>query len=294
MPAQHDHCSSLHSFTGVLPKLLHQAWHAPKAEPTTAKEHAVPRQLAPLVSQWGANLKPFQWTLHMWNSADARELWRSRMPRLLGLFDQYQLAVQRADASRLLLMHIFGGIYADLDVAPCIEFTRSLEALNRSTSGTTLKLLLVREPRFGVSNFFVGSAPGHPFWRYAMRRLRASSKESDPVHSTGPQFFHAAWSRYDAEVTAEGCADVLHNATAIISLDAFQTSFAAHHWSGTWHDPTNAVAQHDPSLLLWLGVNHSETCPEARFGDVIATRWRCLNKGSACPKATCKCGARSS
>ena len=35
------------------------------------------------------------------------------------MYDGYPNPIQRADASRLVYMYLFGGVYADLDVAPC-------------------------------------------------------------------------------------------------------------------------------------------------------------------------------
>lgn len=291
---RHSHCTDLLRFSGgALPRLLHQAWHPPKAQRSTGSNHAAPRQLSAFIARWEAALPRSSGWRRVFHTANAsRRLWMTHAPSLLALYDSYPLSVHRADASRLLYMHVFGGVYADLDTAPCDNVTSALDALANASAGHRAghappnELLLVLEPRFGVTNFFMGSAPKHPFWRFALSQLRASARQADPVHATGPRFLDQAWRRYVREVTACGCVHRLLNRTAILPLEELQASVAAHHWAGTWHDPLRSMSHHDPSLLKWLGVNHSRTCPEARLGDVIATQWACRNKGSACPRPT--------
>ena len=282
-------CTGLQRFRNRLgfqqiPQILHQNWLSPKGA-SSPSHVSVPAEFAPLVQQWARVLPG--WSRQLWHSADTRSLWVAHAPELLDVYDAYNFTVQRADASRLLYMHLFGGLYADLDVAPCNALQSSLTTLNfsRAAAGASLQLLLVREPKFGVTNFFLASAPGHPFWRWALSKLRSAARRFNPVVSTGPQWFNSQWNAYKSEAKQARCLDTLEQSSQTLTLDQFQNSFAAHHWSGTWHD-AEAKARHDPSLFLWLGVNHSRTCPEARFGATIATSWGCRNKGSACPKRT--------
>ena len=112
---------------------------------------------------------------HMWNDADTRVLWKQHMPHLLSMYDALTEPVMRADASRLLYMHVHGGIWADLDTAPCNSSSLwdTIEQQNRT-------LVLIRDPALGnkgdeqpPSTFFYASAPGHPFWGHALRTLAA-------------------------------------------------------------------------------------------------------------------------
>ena len=136
-------CSELRGFarkssSASIPRLLHQAWHPPKAGASSAP----PRQLAALIARWQASL-PHDWRRQFHTAEDARALWSDHAHHLLGLYDAYNLSVHRADASRLLLMHAHGGIYADLDTAPCHNFSLALDALaNRSVAPLAPRLLL--------------------------------------------------------------------------------------------------------------------------------------------------------
>lgn len=84
-----------------------------------------------------------------------------------------------------------GGVYADLDAVPCTR--AALESVLRGT-----RLQLVRDPWRGsaarknihhVSNFFIASVRGHPFWRFALAGLAAhQGSRGGVMHSTGPYF----------------------------------------------------------------------------------------------------------
>ena len=149
----------------TIPPILHQSWHS----------SSLPRPHHCLVARWREALPP-RWQHRMWNASDNRQLWTEHFPQMLPVYDAYVHLVQKADATRLLYMHVHGGVYADLDSAPCDTVTATLSA-------RPLQLLLVRDPRRGgreevaqsiVSNFFFASIPGHQFWMYAIRRLEAA------------------------------------------------------------------------------------------------------------------------
>lgn len=142
-----DPCSPLPH--GGFPPLLHQAWISPTAhqrqeargatsapaaselgsEPTVHEED-VPSQLLPMVVRWRTVLPG--WSRKLWTIASSRQLWLDHRPDLIDVYDRYSNAVQRADASRYLYMLKYGGIYADLDVAPCNTIFSALATLNRT------------------------------------------------------------------------------------------------------------------------------------------------------------------
>ena len=87
--------------------VLHQMWLPPHND---ARE--VPAELKPLGERWSTVLTD-RWTRRVWTShAAIRQLWVEHFPNLLDVFDGYPNVVQQADASRLVLMSIFGGVCA--------------------------------------------------------------------------------------------------------------------------------------------------------------------------------------
>ena len=116
--------------------------------------------------------------------------------------------------------------------------------------------------------------------------LRSLAEHSpDPIPSMR-QALASSTSRGLATLTRRGraAARMSCSTAPAYSLDDFHRSLLPT-IGLAWHDSRHATPHHDPSLLLWLGVNHSGMCPE-RFGDVLATQWACQSKGRPCPKAT--------
>lgn len=162
----------------VIPPLLHQTWTSQKP---------LPGILRSLSSQWDAELPTFQHIL--WDQNANEKLWRQHAPELFAVYQRYDTDIERADASRLLYLAVHGGVYADLDAVPC---TRS--ALQNALRNSLL--FLVRDPWRGtaerkriqhVSNFFMASVRGHPFWRFALQGLASHQGHRGGImHSTGP------------------------------------------------------------------------------------------------------------
>ena len=254
------------------------------------------------------------WDYILWDDAANRKLWVEHFPLLLDVYDGYQSSIQRADATRLLYMHVYGGIYADLDVAPC----DNLEGLLNSMDAP--RLVLVREPGRGhngthaslyVSNFFMASSAGHPFWRHAIGMLRPRAKIQNPMSSSGPYMLNAAWQSYVKALRTGQlrCAgQILHSAKAY-SFPDWQASVAVHHWASLWHPPKNVgwenpedpyghkgrrlprrnitksvLPRFDPDFQKWRGIDRSHNCPEAAFEDHINASWGCYRGGWPCPR----------
>jgi len=285
----------------TLPKVLHQAWLAPTG---------VPRQPAGVLRvqahRWPHSLRHWQWAL--WTSEASRELWSTHAPELLDVYLSYNKSVERADATRLLIMSVYGGVYADLDVVPCDDFERSLsDAMGGAGRCSTneqcsVPLLLVRDPWRGkparqavqhVSNFFFASVPDHPFWGFALRLL--AERRSHPwgtMYKTGPYFVDHAWKSFRR--LNGGCpAQLLEKSAAVLTHNDWQEQcFGVHHWTSTWHlsaeilpafsqtprarsRAQEALAQArgvvvDEGLLDWLGVDRAKDCAEGSLQAVFA------------------------
>ena len=101
---------------GGIAHVVHQSW-------MTAQ---LPGELEPLSARW-RRAGPSGWDHRLWTDDANRALWAAHFPELLPVYDGYPTAVQRADVTRLLYMHVHGGVYADLDVAPCDSAWAALE-----------------------------------------------------------------------------------------------------------------------------------------------------------------------
>ena len=242
----------------TIPRVLHQSW---------ANESTVPSVLAGQAASWRTVLPT--WEYHLWTDDANRRLWQEEFPELLAVYDNYSHPVMRADASRLLYMHLYGGVYADLDVAPCTSIEAALQKP---------QLLLVRDPWRGtlrrkqqqhISNFFFASVKGHPFWEYAIRGLANRQHHVRGImFRTGPYFLDAMFRRFARENRL--CPPWSALDANVLTYDEWQTtSFGAHHWSSTWH--YNTVIE-DEGLLAWLGVDSSKNCKASEPHEIFKAR----------------------
>ena len=134
----------------------------------------------------------------------------------------------------MLYLYALGGLYVDADVSAC-----SVDGLRLNRTLAPYALVLVRSPKGWLSNFFMASVRGHPFWEFALRRLPTASRRRDGtsmgsyvLRSTGPLFlnatlhaFHAQRPGLEAEI----------GPTKVFSAAQWQRATgASHHWASTW------------------------------------------------------------
>ena len=227
----------------MIPKILHQTWKTP----------TLPPEWVPFAESW----KSFHpgWEYRFWTDDDNRALVASEYPDLLGAYDSYPYAIQRADLARYCMLHRFGGIYADMD----IECLQPLDTLIAGQS-----CFLVREPdsqaaalgeALVVSNAFLAAEPGHPFLTAILDALRSERRRAvthrDVLELTGPLLVTRVFDAHsylnlsllDAKVafsltSKESAFEALrtrqpgHEALRARLVEA--GAYAVHYWANTW------------------------------------------------------------
>jgi hypothetical protein len=145
-----------------------------------------------------------------------------------------------------MLLHHFGGIYADIDT----ECLSSLEPLVSED-----RIVLCDEPPrhwpahapmrgmpLMIFNGVMASPAGHPFWRYLIDRLSVVAGARDVLDSTGPLLMTALAREYRDQAGL-----VIHSCHLFSPVDAYgneapdyrgskPASLAKHHWAGTWFE----------------------------------------------------------
>ena len=86
-----------------------------------------------------------------------------------------------------------------------------------------------------LTNFWMASAPGHPFWRHAIALLRGRAKHADVMSATRPYFLNAAWMQHQKALRAApaGCAARAAARARILTFREWQRGVGAHHWAST-------------------------------------------------------------
>jgi hypothetical protein len=90
-------------YVGKLPKIIHQTW----------KDGMLPSRWCKYFDNWHENHPDF---LHvLWTDNDNDNLVEQYYPEFLMYYQWLPLMIQKTDLVRLMYLHRFGGIYADLD-----------------------------------------------------------------------------------------------------------------------------------------------------------------------------------
>ncbi|WP_421855927.1 glycosyltransferase [Oricola sp.] len=168
----------------MIPRIIHQTWHSP----VYTGGHGSPES-------W-REMNP-GWEYRLWTDDDLDAFVADAFPNYLDLFRSYPNVVQRTDMARYMLLHRFGGVYADIDT-DCLA---SLDVLSKES-----RVVFCEEPRahwnhariVGLDSLFfngtLASPAGHPFWLYLLqmvRRCRHAAKK-DVLASTGPLVLSAS------------------------------------------------------------------------------------------------------
>lgn len=191
------------------------------------------------------------WEYRFWTDDLLLDFVTEHYAQFLPVFISYQRPVMRADAARYLLLHHYGGVYADIDVE-CVQnhdrflennkLMLPLEPLTHLTVGAVAKAGLKRL----VGNAWMASEPGNPFWHLVIQELFLRQSEDDPLIATGPIMLTQLINR------SEGQLDIsLISRSVVYPASKFdrgwlafrkigsphwfsEDTLAIHYWDGTW------------------------------------------------------------
>ncbi|KAL9105086.1 MAG: hypothetical protein Q9163_000004 [Psora crenata] len=187
------------------PKLLHQSW---TNDQLPAKFH-----------RWSSTCRKVHpdWEYVLWTDTDNYDLVIRYAPWFLKTYEGLESEIYRADAIRNIYMHVFGGVYADLDTE-CIKPYDSLfakynistapyhdlniplpyllrqnnSAMLASQPTSTRKAFLGRmgtntDSEHSIPNAWMASTPGHPFWLLPLEKIKDHIYDGGtPEGLTGP------------------------------------------------------------------------------------------------------------
>ncbi|MGH1329343.1 MAG: glycosyltransferase [Paracoccaceae bacterium] len=219
----------------MIPKISHQTWHSP----SYTRNDGTP-------ASWKA-LNP-GWEYRLWLDDALEAFVAQSYPEFIALYRGYPLAVQRADLGRYLLLHHFGGFYADMDT-DCLA---PLDPIAQEA-----RIVLCDEPRaqwgpardFGLDrllfNGTMASPAGHPFWLHLARLAERckSAAAKNVLISTGPVLLTAAVQSWPqkGDFSLNSChLFAPQESGGAPAADPVEGDYAAlrlsrHNWSGSWY-----------------------------------------------------------
>ena len=146
----------------AIPRTLHQSWST----------RDLPFKLRPFVKKW-KELQP-EWGYQLHTDMDNAQL---VLKEYNWFYTTYMRLthIQQADVARLLYMHAYGGVYADLDVELLRPIEPFLELLVARTGARAIlgqepasHALLLENTARQTCNALLASEPGHPFWLWLL------------------------------------------------------------------------------------------------------------------------------
>lgn len=136
----------------MIPPIVHQIWGL-------AGDQEMPARFRESTVSWRQNHPG--WTYILWEPEAIDQLIREHYPAIWDLYRRYPEWIQRADASRYLILHRYGGIYSDLDIL-----------CRRSWADLLCHDMIVpRTAPVGFSNDLMAAEKGNAFVAHLVDRL---------------------------------------------------------------------------------------------------------------------------
>lgn len=214
----------------MIPRIIHQTW----------KTDRVPESFRSWRKSWTA-FNP-GWRTELWSDRRLLDFVAANYPDLLDLFCAFPHGVMRADAARYMLLHRFGGVYADID-------TECLAPLDRLADET--RVILSHEPSthwqpfarqrgmpYMVFNGVMASPAGHPFWLHVLGLMKKNRGARNILDVTGPCLLTAAQLSFPDRAGIHLAPSTLFNGVDRSGnepdLEQGGERLARHYWAGTW------------------------------------------------------------
>lgn len=213
----------------MIPPILHQTW----------KTDSIPTRFQGYVDSWKQHHP--DWTMMFWSDRRLLEFVAEHYPHLLPVFCSYQQGVLRADAGRYMLLHHFGGVYADIDCECVAPFDAIMSeervVVCKEPDSHAPGQAFFRGLPYLIFNGTMASPPGHPFWLHVLSLLPGLAKAKEAIDATGPCMLTSAQLGYSDQTAFS-----IHPPTLFCPVDATGhtdghsqgPTLSIHHWAGTW------------------------------------------------------------
>lgn len=186
--------------------------------------------------------------------------------------------IQKADLSRLLYMHRYGGFYSDMDYIALQNHHTLLESEQNQIKHQQI-LLQGREEQVVGFEWGYARRPGHPLWDFCLGIARGQQdwkKLRCPISYTGPLFLKRCLKKYFKLRTNETNIELEHmisygdqndlmilepNLISPLRGDDFTSE------CGKWRNLTEEEKRNDRNEIAWTKVWPKSPCKEKLIGN---------------------------
>ncbi len=241
----------------MIPPILHQTW----------KTDQVPERFRAWTESWRRHNPGL--TRKHWSDRALLEFVAEHYPQFLETYCSYKSGILRADAGRYLLLHHFGGVYADLD-CECIASFESIMDEERVVLCTEpAEHAFAEAPYRGLPyllfNGTMASPPKHPFWLHLLSYLPGLADAKEVLDATGPCVMTSAQLSFPDQSQfaihpSSLFAPLARSGVASGAVDpGARGSLSVHHWAGTWLAPTSRRGMLQPLKRLFYQTRYLAT-----------------------------------
>lgn len=223
-------------------RIIHQIWFGTIPNKSEAKKAY--KKLHLYRDSW--ILKNPSWPRVEWSKDLCISLVKTYYPEHMEMFKKYPYEIQRCDAIRYLILHRYGGIYADMDYYCNRPFDEALSEYKND-------IYFVQSPNSlgdnndHISNSLMYSRDNNPFWRVVMLELEKNqvspkyySKHVIVMYSTGPGILNRVYNRYKYQYRVKSLPYKLFHPFGIgdekTLLKSNKDVFAIHLGKGSWEE----------------------------------------------------------
>lgn len=169
-----------------IPKIIHQTW----------KNTEIPSKFIKWIKTWLKNHP--DWEYWLWTDDSARMLIQDKYPHILDTFNGYNEGIRRADSLRYIILHEFGGVYADMDMESLQPLDPWLKKYSCFVSQEPYEHpVLDSNFEHLAINALIGCRPKHPFMKDMVENLPGFMHMWNVLDSTGPHFMTHVLNKYD-------------------------------------------------------------------------------------------------
>jgi hypothetical protein len=202
-------------------RIIHQNWQSQLLRgPTCTKEEqgsTLPSRYIGNVGGWVAHHPGY---LHvLWSGSSNAQLVAQHYPAFSDMFFSLPTIIQQVDTARLLYLHRFGGLYADVDY---VCHANVFEAAENFSSGASIAL--VESPyllsEITQNSLMLAREPGQPFFVAAVQNIQKIRAYLDSQTTGEYSFFNNFWLKFLMEqlYTAEITGPILLDKTILQQL----------------------------------------------------------------------------
>jgi len=223
-------------------RIIHQVWMGTIPNKREAKKAY--QKLKIYRDSW--KIQNPTWFHIEWDKPMCLALVKSFYPEHMEMFKTYPYEIQRCDSIRYMILHRFGGVYADMDYYCNRPLDEALKAFPND-------IYLVQTPNTNIlgeidhiSNSLMYSVAGNPFWKQVLLELEKKQARSyynfstyfTIMYTTGPGILNRIYSKYKYKYKVKSLPHKLFHPYGIgddkLSLTKNTEVFAIHLGKGSW------------------------------------------------------------